>query len=233
MVPLANKSGVISSTTLLERYEIVSELGRGAIGIVYRAFDRVLERAVAIKTLKPDLPEDIADEMKARFVREAKSAGRLNHPYIITIYDAAVADDIAYIAMEYLEGQSLQQLMQSQRTLAFDTVVGIVAQVAEGLDYAGRFGIVHRDIKPANIMVAPTGVAKITDFGLALEVGKDARLTQSGAIMGTPCYMAPEQAGGKTKEIGPLPLEEQSAEHGNLPCLIAAAPMSSRQIHAR
>src|SRR5947207_12006481 len=108
MVPLAKKSGVISSTTLLERYEIVSELGRGAIGIVYRAFDRVLERAVAIKTLKPDLPEDIADEMKARFVREAKSAGRLNHPNIITIYDAAVADDIAYIAMEYLEGQSLR-----------------------------------------------------------------------------------------------------------------------------
>src|SRR5205085_1584938 len=191
MVPLAKKSGVISSTTLLERYEIVSELGRGAIGIVYRAFDRVLERAVAIKTLKPDLPEDIADEMKARFVREAKSAGRLNHPNIITIYDAAVADDIAYIAMEYLEGQSLQQLMQLQRPLGFDTVVGIVAQVAEGLDYAGRFDIVHRDIKPANIMVAPTGVAKITDFGLARMPSSS--MTLAGTVLGSPKYMSPEQ----------------------------------------
>ena len=161
------------------------------MGTVYRALDPVLERTVAIKTLNPDLAEDIVAEMKARFVREAKSAGRLNHPNIVTVYDADVAGDVAYIAMEYLEGQSLQQLMQSGIRLPFDRIADIVAQVAEGLDYAGRFGIVHRDIKPANIMVSPAGLAKITDFGVA-HVPASA-MTQAGKILGSPKYVPPEQ----------------------------------------
>jgi serine/threonine protein kinase len=173
------------------RYRIVSEIGRGAMGTVYRALDPVLERTVAIKTLNPDLPEDLVLEMKARFVREAKSAGRLNHPNIVTVYDAGVADDVAYIAMEYLEGQSLQQLMNSGAPLSFDQIAHIVAQVAEGLDYAGRFGIVHRDVKPANIMVSPAGVAKITDFGVAHVPASS--MTQGGRILGSPKYIAPEQ----------------------------------------
>jgi serine/threonine protein kinase len=173
------------------RYRIESEIGRGAMGTVYRALDPVLERTVAIKTLNADLPEDLVLEMKARFVREAKSAGRLNHPNIVTVYDAGVADDVAYIAMEYLEGQSLQQLMKSGAPLSFDQIADIVAQVAEGLDYAGRFGIVHRDIKPANIMVSPAGVAKITDFGVAHMPASS--MTQAGRILGSPKYIAPEQ----------------------------------------
>jgi predicted Ser/Thr protein kinase len=175
----------------LGRYRIVSEIGRGAIGTVYRAVDPVLERPIAIKTLNADLPEEIVAEMKARFVREAKAAGRLNHPNIVTVYDADVAGDVAYIAMEYLEGESLQQLLRSGAGLSFGRIAEIVAQAAEGLDYAGRFGIVHRDIKPANIMIAASGVAKITDFGLARVPASS--MTQAGSILGSPKYMSPEQ----------------------------------------
>jgi serine/threonine protein kinase len=187
-------SGAAASRALIPaigRYQIAAQIGRGAMGTVYRALDPVLERTVAIKTLNPDLAEDVIAEMKARFVREAKSAGRLNHPNIVTVYDADVAGDVAYIAMEYLEGQSLQQLMQSGVRLPFDRIADIVAQVAEGLDYAGRFGIVHRDIKPANIMVSPAGLAKITDFGVA-HVPASA-MTQAGKILGSPKYIPPEQ----------------------------------------
>ena len=158
---------------------------------MHRAIDPVLERPVAIKTLNPDLPEDILLEMKTRFVREAKAAGRLNHPNIVTVYDAGVAGDVAYIAMEHLEGQSLQKLMTSGARLPLDKVIDIVAQVAEGLDYAGRFGIVHRDIKPANIMVSSAGVAKITDFGVARVPASS--MTQTGMVLGSPKYICPEQ----------------------------------------
>jgi serine/threonine protein kinase len=178
-------------TDSLGRYRIVEEVGRGAIGVVYRALDPVLERTVALKTLKPELPADIVAEMKARFVREARSAGQLNHPNIVTVYDADVAGDVAYIAMEYLDGRSLQQLLDAGQPLSLDSVADIVAQVAEGLDYAGRFGIVHRDIKPANIMVSPSGVAKITDFGLAHVPSSS--MTQAGSVLGSPKYMCPEQ----------------------------------------
>jgi len=161
------------------------------MGTVYRALDSVLERTVAIKTLNRDLPDDELAEMQARFVREAKSAGRLNHPNIVTVYDAGVAGEVAYIAMEYLEGQSLQQLMKSGGALPLDKAVDIVAQVAEGLDYAGRFGIVHRDIKPANIMVSPEGLATITDFGVARVPSSS--MTDAGKLLGSPKYIAPEQ----------------------------------------
>lgn len=183
----------------LGRYQIQSEIGRGAMGTVYLALDTVLERRVAIKTLNRDLPDDELAEMRARFVREAKSAGRLNHPNIVTIYDAGVAGDVAYIAMEYLEGESLQQLLKSRAALPFDRAVDIVAQVAEGLDYAGRFGIVHRDIKPANIMVSPAGVAKITDFGVVRVPASS--MTEGGKLLGSPKYIAPEQV--QEKPIDP------------------------------
>jgi len=177
--------------TTLGRYQIQSELGRGGMGTVYRALDPVLERTVAIKTLNPDLPEDVVAEMKARFVREAKSAGRLNHPNIVTIYDVDVAGEVAFIAMEYLEGKSLRQLLDSGAPLSFDAIADIAAQVAEALDYAGRFGIVHRDTKPANIMVSANGFAKLTDFGLAYV--PSSQMTQKGDILGSPKYMSPEQ----------------------------------------
>jgi Protein kinase domain len=178
-------------TAVLGRYRIESQIGRGAMGTVFRALDPVLERAVAIKTLNTDLPDDELADVRARFVREAKSAGRLNHPNIVTIYDAGMAGDVAYIAMELLEGQSLQQMMKSGAAIRFDKAVDIVAQVAEGLDYAGRFGIVHRDIKPANIMVSPAGIAKITDFGVARVPSSS--MTDAGMLLGSPKYIAPEQ----------------------------------------
>jgi serine/threonine protein kinase len=173
------------------RYRIEAEIGRGAMGTVYRAFDTVLERPVALKTLNPDLPADKLLETKTRFVLEAKAAGRLNHPNIVTVYDVGVTDDVAYIAMEFLEGQSLHALMRSGATLTFDKVIEIIAQVAEGLDYAGRFGMVHRDIKPANILVTRSGVAKITDFGVVSVPWAD--MTQAGMMLGSPRYICPEQ----------------------------------------
>ena len=181
----------MSSPGTVGRYELYEQIGRGAMGTVYRALDSVLERTVAVKTLNQDLPDHELAEMKARFVREAKSAGRLNHPNIVTVYDVGMAGEVAYIAMEYLEGQSLQQLLKSGSPLPFDRVVDIVAQVAEGLDYAGRFGIVHRDIKPANIMVSPAGLATITDFGVARLPSSS--ITEAGKLLGSPKYIAPEQ----------------------------------------
>jgi serine/threonine protein kinase len=175
----------------LGRYQIQSELGHGAMGTVYRALDPVLERTVAIKTLNPDLPDDVVAEMKVRFVREAKSAGRLNHPNIVTIYDVDVAGEVAFIAMEYLEGRSLRQLLDSGAALSLDAIADIAAQIAGALDYAGRFGVVHRDTKPANIMVSAAGYAKLTDFGLAYV--HSTQMTQRGIILGSPKYMSPEQ----------------------------------------
>ena len=173
------------------RYRVEAELGRGAMGRVYLAHDPLLDRKVAIKTLKDDAADEMRLEMKTRFIREAKSAGHLNHPNIITLYDVDVAGEVAYIAMEYLEGRSLRQLMDAGTPLSHERVADIVAQIAEALDYAGRFGIVHRDVKPANIMVSPRGFAKLTDFGLARV--PSSQMTQKGDILGSPKYMSPEQ----------------------------------------
>jgi len=175
----------------LGRYRIEAELGRGAMGRVYLAHDPLLDRKVAIKTLKPDLADDTVLEMKTRFVREAKSAGRLNHPNIVTLYDVDIAGEMAYIAMEYLAGRSLRQLMDAGTPLSHSRIADIVAQIAEALDYAGRFGIVHRDVKPANIMVSAGGLAKLMDFGLAHV--PSSQMTQKGNILGSPKYMSPEQ----------------------------------------
>jgi serine/threonine protein kinase len=180
--------------TTLGRYQIVSLLGRGAMGTVYRALDPAIERTVAIKTLNPDLPDENMAEVKERFLREAKSAGRLNHPNVVTVYDVGEAGGIAYIAMEYLEGRSLRQVLDSGEPLPFPAVSNIVAQIADALDYAQRFGIVHRDIKPANIMISPSGIAKLTDFGVAYMPSSS--MTQTGTVLGSPKYLSPEQVLG-------------------------------------
>ncbi len=179
---------------MLGRYEIVSQLGRGAMGTVYRALDPAIERTVAIKTLNPELPDENLAEVKERFLREAKSAGRLNHPNVVTVYDVGEAGGVAYIAMEYLEGQSLRQMLDSGSPLPLDTISDIVAQIADALDYAQRFGIVHRDIKPANIMLTPEGLAKLTDFGVAYMPSSS--MTQTGTVLGSPKYLSPEQVLG-------------------------------------
>jgi serine/threonine-protein kinase len=181
--------------TQFGRYRIVAELGRGAMGAVHRAVDPLIERDVAIKTLLPNLPPEIMDEVRERFLREARSAGRLNHPNIVTIYDVGEQDGIAYIAMELLEGKTLQQIMRETQRLPLATIVDLIAQVADGLDLAQRFKITHRDIKPANIMVSSDWHAKLTDFGVAHVASSS--MTQTGAALGSPKYMSPEQVTGQ------------------------------------
>ena len=187
--------------TTLGRYRILGELGRGAMGTVYRAHDPLIEREVAVKTLHPDLPPEVLAEVRGRFLREAKSAGRLNHPNIVTIFDVGEHDGIAYIAMELLEGRSLQQILSESPRLAFDTIADLVAQVADALDRAQQLGIVHRDVKPANIVVSASGHAKLTDFGVAYVPAST--MTQTGTMIGSPRYMSPEQVLG-------LPIDPRS-----------------------
>ena len=177
------------------RYLIVGELGRGAMGAVYRATDPLIEREVAIKTLLPHLPESEMAQVRERFLREARSAGRLNHPNIVTIFDVGEQDGVAYIAMELLDGLTLQQMLAESIRLSEDKAADIAAQVADALDHALGFGIVHRDVKPANIMVSASGRAKLTDFGVAHL--PTASMTHTGAALGSPKYMAPEQVLGQ------------------------------------
>src|SRR5258706_946699 len=180
----------------LGRYLIQSELGRGAMGVVYKATDSVLERMVAVKTVNMALERDGTDKFEARFYLEARAAGSLNHPNIVTVYDVGKAGDIAYIAMEFIEGEELRTLLGEGRPLPVEKAVSIAAQVADGLSYAHQHGVVHRDIKPANIMVAPSGPVKITDFGIA-RMRSSGDLTQTGMMLGSPKYMSPEQVIGK------------------------------------
>lgn len=181
----------------LGRYDIIRELGKGAMGIVYEGKDPNIGRRVAIKTARRDVMEatGMADEMMERFLREAQAAGTLNHPNIITIFDADEQDGIAYIAMEFLEGGDLQDLLEKRARLGEKEILEIGATIAEALAAAHDQGIVHRDIKPANIIM-PTGKPlKIADFGIAHV--SDSNLTQEGALIGTPHYMSPEQFMGQ------------------------------------
>jgi len=165
------------------------------MGVVYKAVDPLIERTVAIKTISLDLSKDELATFEERFYREAKSAGKLNHPNIVTIYDVGESDNIAYIAMEFLEGQSLREILDSGVVLPLERIGEIAVQVAEGLAYAQENDVVHRDIKPANIVITKNGVAKITDFGIA-HMPSGSR-TMAGMVMGSPKYMSPEQVVGK------------------------------------
>jgi CHASE2 domain-containing sensor protein/tRNA A-37 threonylcarbamoyl transferase component Bud32 len=181
----------------LGRYQVVNELGRGAMGVVYKGEDPKIHRTVAIKTIRlSDFDEDIVGEMKERFFREAESAGLLTHPNIVTIYDAGEEHDLAYIAMEFLKGKDLERFTKKEHLLPMRETLSIVAQVADALEYAHSKGIVHRDIKPANIMkLDETGEVKVTDFGIARITASSK--TKTGVIMGTPSYMSPEQVAGR------------------------------------
>jgi len=183
------------------RYRVLGELGRGAIGTVHRALDPLIEREVAVKALNPNLPEDIAGEVRVRFLREAKSAGRLNHANIVQIYDVGEQDGVAYIAMELLEGRTLQDMLRDPEKMTVQKIADIAAQVADGLDHAHYFAIVHRDVKPANIMVSSAGRAKLTDFGVAYIPSSS--VTHAGQALGSPKYMSPEQVLG-------LPIDPRS-----------------------
>jgi hypothetical protein len=179
----------------LGRYRILGELGRGAMGVVYRAVDPLIEREVALKTLHAELPEDVAGEVRVRFLREARSAGRLSHPNIVTIFDVGEEGGAAYIAMELLEGPSLLKMLKERERVPFHTAADIIAQVADALHHAHQYSIVHRDVKPANVVVSRSGRAKLTDFGVAYVPASD--VTQHGSALGSPRYMAPEQVLGQ------------------------------------
>jgi serine/threonine protein kinase len=180
----------------LGRYVVQSEIGRGAMGVVYKALDSVLERPVAVKTVNITLEREYADKYEQRFYQEARAAGILNHPNIVTIHDVGKSGDVVFMAMEYIEGVELRSLIGEGRPLRLPQALSIAAQVAEGLAFAHQRGVVHRDIKPANIMVVANGPVKITDFGIARLRGAG-DLTQTGTLLGSPKYMSPEQVIGK------------------------------------
>ncbi len=179
------------------RYEIEKTLGRGAMGVVYLARDPIIDRLVALKTLRVDLDADHAEEFRERFVREARAAGRLNHPGIVTVHDVGEDPEtgLMYIAMEHVEGRDLKQILSTGHVFRPSEVARIAADVAIALDYAHSLGVVHRDVKPANIILTADGTPKITDFGIArLETSN---LTVDGQFIGTPNFMSPEQITGK------------------------------------
>jgi serine/threonine protein kinase len=185
--------------TKLGRYEIVDEIGKGAMGVVYLARDPLIGRLVALKTFRIGYSvRDVElEQFRARFIREAQSAGILSHPNIVTIHDVVEEseDGLAFIAMEYVRGTNLKALLQGDQPLSLPFVVDVIAQVAEALDYAHSHRVIHRDVKPANILITADNRVKITDFGIArLDTSN---LTQEGQLLGTPNYMSPEQIQGK------------------------------------
>lgn len=179
------------------RYEILSTLGQGAMGVVYKARDPLIGRTVAIKmvALTVALPPDHQEEFKKRFFREAQAAGNLHHPNVVTIYDLGEEGGVPFMAQEFVEGESLAQRLKKQGPMPLAEAVGIARQVADGLAYAHERGVIHRDIKPDNILIDLKGRAVITDFGVARLSTSD--LTRTGEVLGTPTYMSPEQVLGQ------------------------------------
>ncbi len=203
----ATRTVSLQPDRMIAHYRLVSKLGEGGMGVVWRARDTRLDRDVALKTLPPDLVGD--PSRRERFIREAKAAAAVSHPNIAAIHDVGEADGVVYLAMELVEGRTLRQVA-SERRLPIPRALGIAAQIAEGLGRAHREGIVHRDIKPDNVIVGESGHAKILDFGLARLRGVKekeqadlaeretvAALTDEGQTVGTVPYMSPEQARGK------------------------------------
>jgi serine/threonine-protein kinase len=183
---------------MLGRYQVEKELGKGAMGVVYLGRDPKIGRVVAIKTmaLSQEFEPDELEEVKTRFFREAETAGRLNHPNIVTIFDAGEEHDLAYIAMEFLRGKDLTGHAKAGNLLPLPTVMSVIARVADALDYAHRQNVVHRDIKPGNIMYDPENDSvKVTDFGIARIT--DSSKTKTGMVLGTPSFMSPEQLAGR------------------------------------
>jgi serine/threonine-protein kinase len=180
----------------LGRYEILKELGQGAMGTVYLGNDPNIDREVAIKTINyAEINAEELTEVKSRFFREAQAAGKLSHPNIVTIYDVGEDHDMAYIAMELLQGKDLTYFCNHNNQLPINRILQIITQVAEALGYAHNQDVVHRDIKPANIILMQNDQVKVADFGIARVVSTSK--TQTGIIFGSPGYMSPEQVAGK------------------------------------
>ena len=180
----------------LGRYEILEQIGRGAMGIVYKGRDPVLNRLTAIKTIRfsDEFDDDTVDTIKAHFYREAEVVAKLSHPNIVTIYDVGEDLDLTFLAMEYLQGESLEKYVNKNQLLSIKQCLEIIGQACDALEYAHQHNIVHRDIKPANIMLLGDGSIKVTDFGIARVTASTK--TRTGIIKGTPYYMSPEQTKG-------------------------------------
>jgi serine/threonine protein kinase len=181
----------------LGRYQILGELGRGGCGIVYRALDPGIGRAVAIKTILADAHSPAGMALRERFRREARSAGNLSHPNIVTIHEFNDSGEIMFIAMELIQGQSLADRMADSSPLPLNLVLAVIGSAADALDYAHSNGIIHRDVKPANFMLTASGQVKVTDFGIAKMLDDDIGLTNTGMVIGTVQYMSPEQIAAK------------------------------------
>jgi len=178
--------------TKLGKYEIRSELGRGAMGVVYEAYDPGIERVVALKTIKPEMLAGAhAAEILARFRREAQAAGKLTHPNIVGVYDFGEDNGVWYIAMELVKGRELKSYFEANQRFATADIVRILSQMLAALGYSHKLGVVHRDIKPANVFIMADGSVKVADFGIAHV--ESSELTQVGTVLGTPAYMSPEQ----------------------------------------
>ena len=193
MIPLARRRAGGQVLDKIGKYNVTAKIGQGAMGEVFKAHDPILNRYVAIKTMSAAIGTD--DELRKRFLREAQSAARLNHPNIITLFDFGEDQGKIYMAMELLEGQDLKDLIASQSINQLEDKLGYMEQICDGLAFAHMQDVVHRDLKPANIHVQPNGQIKIMDFGLA-RLGTS-EMTRTGMVMGTPHYMSPEQVKGK------------------------------------
>lgn len=190
--------------TRIGRFRIIQELGRGAIGTVYLGHDPIIDRSVAIKTLNSRLPRGEKKKYEQQFINEARAAGRLSHPNIVTIYDASIEAGTTYIAMEYLQGRELHKFLDSGQRMAMDEVAVIILRIADALDYAHKNGVIHRDIKPANIFLVDNETPKVMDFGIARapnrlsdQDAEQAYTLFKNNLLGTPNYMSPEQAMGR------------------------------------
>ncbi len=186
----------MSDRPLAGRYELGERLGSGGMSTVVLAFDRRLERNVAVKLLAEHLADD--QQFVSRFRREALAAARLVHPNIVQVFDFGLdeASGRQYIVMEHVEGQSCAEILRERGTLPVPEALGIVAQACRGLDYAHRGGVVHRDVKPGNLLRSSDGIVKLADFGIAKALSDESSITQVGAVLGTAAYLAPEQAAG-------------------------------------
>jgi serine/threonine-protein kinase len=191
---MSSDQGETTVVRTIGRYRAFSELGRGAMGVVYRGFDPLIGRTVALKTLRIDTADPQAREFRERLYREAAAAGALSHPNIVTIFDIIEDGGLTAVAMEFIEGRSLAAIIAERAPLPIDLAVEILDQICSALDYAGSQGIVHRDIKPANILLTSAGRAKVTDFGVARLALST--MTQAGTVLGSPSYMSPEQVKG-------------------------------------
>ena len=180
----------------LGKYKIVEVIGKGAMGIVYKGYDPVLQRHVALKAVRKELvDQEIAEQIISRFKNEALAAGRLTHPAIVGIYDYGENKQLAYIAMEFVQGRGLRDFLARKERFGLQDVMSIMTQLLDALDYAHDHGVIHRDIKPANIIMTSDGHLKVADFGIA-RIDRS-NLTEIGSVMGTPAYMSPEQYAGQ------------------------------------